>query len=527
MATDSTFCTIRTLVNRNAQLHPNKIAMKEVETGKSCTFRELQDRVNRLGNALRRLNVKKGDRVGILSQNSYEYMESYFGVTCAGFVFVPVNFRLAAGEAASVLTDAEPVVLFVERQYVNVAMEIKFNVPSVKEFIFIGPENEKPEGWHAYENLISRASDIPLNVDIFEDHLAVLMYTSGTTGLPKGVMQTHLNHYHQGRACALNNRIETEDIGFNICPMYHVTGYYSFLGPFYKGATNHIFQKWDAEMLLKTAQEEHLTAGMFATPMIRMLLDAYPGLKGKYDISSLKKLWFAGAGIVPSIYKDFIDTFGCILGEHHGTTETTGVTTNLAAGDIEAELAKGNTKILESCGKASFDLEINIVDDDGHIVEQPGIGEMRARGLGVTHGYWHKEVQTKSAFKDGWFYTEDICNIDENGYIYVIDRKKDMIITGGENVYPLEIEKVINSHPTVLESSAIGIPHPVWGEKIAAILVLKEGQQTTEEEIIKYCKGKIAGYKVPKAVYFIDELPRSAPGKILKPELRARYSKND
>jgi acyl-CoA synthetase (AMP-forming)/AMP-acid ligase II len=261
--------------------------------------------------------------------------------------------------------------------------------------------------------------------------------------------------------------------------------------------------------------------------MVRMILDAYPELKAKgHNISSVKKLWFAGAGIIPSVYREFIDTFGCILGEHHGNTENTGVTTSLSAKDIERELAKGNLKILESCGRAAYDCEILIVDDDGKPVTAPGVGEMKAGALGVAAGYWRKNEQTKKSFRDGWFYTEDICEIDEQGYVHIIDRKKDMIITGGENVYPAEIEKVVNGHPAVRECSAIGIPHEVWGEAVAVVAVLHDGQNVSKTEIPKYCKGKIAGYKVPKLVYFVNELPRNATGKILKPELRKRFGAN-
>jgi len=349
------------------------------------------------------------------------------------------------------------------------------------------------------------------------------MYTSGTTGAPKGVMQTHLNVYHSGRTCAFNNRIETDEKAFTICPMYHVTAGTSFFGPFYRGATSVLFQKFDPEGFFKAVEEEGLVAGMLATPMVRMLLDVWPNLKDRYDVSSMNKLWFAGAGIIPSVYKQFIDTFGCIIGEHHGTTETTGVTTNLSAREIEEELARGNLRILESCGRDAYDCEVLIVDDNDNPVTPPGEGEMKVRGLGTSSGYWRKEEQTKKAFRNGWFYTEDICHIDAKGYIYIIDRKKDMIITGGENVYPAEIEKVVNEHPAVRESSAIGIPHPVWGEAIAAIVVLNEGESLEAADLIQFCKGKIAGYKVPKVVHFIPEMPRNPAGKISKPELRKQF----
>jgi acyl-CoA synthetase (AMP-forming)/AMP-acid ligase II len=523
MIGNKSFQTMQSMINRNATLYPEKIAMKEFETGKACTFKELKDRTRRIGNALRDMGVKKGDRIGILSQNSFEYMESILSVPSAGFIFVPVNFRLAAREMAGVLSDAEPVVLFVDRQYVGTAEQIKDVVPSVKSFVYIGPSDEKPKGWYGYNELIINAPAFDPDIDLLEDDIAMLMYTSGTTGVSKGVMQTHLNCYHNGRTCAFNNHIETDDIGFTICPMYHVTATSSFFGPFYKGATSILFQKWDAENLFKAAHEEKLVAGMLATPMVRMLLETWPAVKDRYDISSMKKLWFAGAGIIPSVYKQFIDTFGCILGEHHGTTETTGVTTNLSAKDIEKELAEGNMRILESCGRNAYDCEAVIVDENDTPVSPPGTGEMKVRGLGTSLGYWRKEEQTRKVFKDGWFYTEDICAVDEKGYVYVIDRKKDMIITGGENVYPAEIEKVLNDHASIRESSAIGIPHPIWGEAIAAIVVLNEGQTMTEAEVIQYCKGKIAGYKVPKSVYFLPEMPRNPAGKISKPELRKQF----
>ncbi len=523
MLGERSFQTILSMINRNAVLYPDKIAMKEFETGKSCTFKVLKDRTTRIGNAMHDMGLKKGDRIGILSQNSFEYMESILSMPSAGFIFVPVNFRLAAREVAGVLADAEPTVLLVDRQYVKTAEEIREAVPSVREFVYIGPKEERPAGWHDYNDLALGGSPKDRDAHLLEDDVALLMYTSGTTGVPKGVMQTHLNCYHQGRTCAFNNHIETEDVGFTVCPMYHVTATSSFFGPFYKGATSILFQKWDAETLFRAAQEEKLVAGMLATPMVRMLLETWPTVQGKYDVSTMRKLWFAGAGIIPSVYKQFVDSFGCILGEHHGTTETTGVTTNLSAKDIEKELAEGNEKILESCGKDAYDCETMIVDENDQPVQPPGTGELKARGLGTSLGYWRKEEQTRKAFRNGWFYTEDICMVDEKGYLFVIDRKKDMIITGGENVYPAEIEKVLNGHPSIKESSAIGVPHPLWGEAVAVVVVLANGHQMTEDDVVRYCRGKIAGYKVPKSVYFIGEMPRNAAGKISKPELRRQF----
>jgi acyl-CoA synthetase (AMP-forming)/AMP-acid ligase II len=523
MSKGKTFSTIRTLLNRNAMLYPDRIGIQEMEGGeRSYTYKKLKERVNRLGNALHGLGATKGDRVAILSQNSYEYMESALAVPNAGLIYVVCNFRLAPPEIAAVLADAEPTILFVQQQFVEITEQLKSTIPSIKQFIYFGSPGGKPQGWHDYEELIKNASPADQTTEVFEDDVAMLMYTSGTTGLPKGVMQTHGNFYHAGRVCAKNNFLAVDDHVFIICPMYHITAHYTFFGSFYAAAPAYTFTRWDADLLLSSTEKERLTAGMLATPMVMMILDS-PNMR-KYDVSSWKSIWFAGAGIIPSVFKKFIDTFGNIIGEHHGTTETTGVTTNLSAIDIKDAFERGDYNILESCGRASYDMEILIVDENGKVVPAGGIGEMICRGPGLSLGYWRKEEATKKAFKGEWFHTEDVCSIDDRGYIRVIDRLKDMIITGGENVYPAEVEKVLHSHPCIKESCVIGTPHPTWGESVTAVCVLKNGDAVQPADITAYCKGKIAGYKVPKIVHIIPELPRNAAGKILKRELREKYS---
>ncbi|MCX8109864.1 MAG: long-chain-fatty-acid--CoA ligase [Syntrophorhabdaceae bacterium] len=523
MSSQKTFSTIRTLINRNASLYPDKIALIEVDGKKRVfTFSEVKDRVNRMGNALHGLGVEKGERVAILSQNSLEYIECALAVPNAGLIYVVCNFRLAPPEIAAVLADSEPSVLIVQEQFVGIAEAIKGSLPSVEKIIYFGSPEKKPDGWLDYEELIKAASSSPQTTEVFEDDVAMLMYTSGTTGLPKGVMQTHGNFYHAGRVCSKNNNLIMDDHVFIVCPMYHITAHYTFFGSQYTGCVSYIFSKWDVEQFFAVTEKERLTAGMFATPMVMMILDN-PN-RTKYDLSSWRTLWFAGAGIIPAVYKQFVETFGNILGEHHGTTETTGVTTNLSVRDIKEALERGDDKIFESCGRASYDMEVLIVDQDNNPVPAGGIGEMIVRGPGMSLGYWRKEKETAKAFKGEWFHTEDVCSIDERGYIRVIDRLKDMIITGGENVYPAEVEKVLHEHPNVKESCVIGTPHPVWGEAVTAVVVLKNGNIIKPEEITNFCKGKIAGYKVPKVVHIVDELPRNAAGKILKRELRERYA---
>ena len=443
----------------------------------------------------------------------------FISIPASGFTFVPLNFRLALPELIGVLNDSGARALFLQDQYIDFADELKKQVPSLEHFIFIGTNGRTPAGWHEYEKFAASAPSNGTDRAVDEDDAAFFMYTSGTTGVPKGVIQTQLNHYHLARTTALHHGLKPWDIGFTCCPMYHATAYCSFFGTFFLGAPNILFQKFDPASLFKAAQEHHISAGMLATPMVRMILDAREQIE-KYDRRSLTKLWFAGAGITPVVWKQFVDAYGSILGQHMGTTETTGCTTFISKEEVARELAAGNESVLASCGTSSIDMQTQIVDDNDNVITQ-GIGEMRSRGLGLARGYWNKEEQTKQAFKKGWFYTEDICQVDEKGYIYVIDRKKDMIITGGENVYPTELENIINSHPAVKESSVIGIPHPVWGEAIAAVVVCHS--PVSSDDIISFCKGRIAKYKTPRSVLFVSELPRNASGKILKTELRKQF----
>jgi acyl-CoA synthetase (AMP-forming)/AMP-acid ligase II len=522
MGKKRSFSTVRTLINRNALLYPDRIAIKVAGGNKAATFQTLKDRADRIGNALLSIGAVKGDRIAILSQNSCEYIESALGVANAGLVFVVLNFRLALRELLTVLLDSEPSILMIQNQYAEYVDEIRNGVPSIKSFIFMGPEDEKLQGSYGYEELIRSASSAEQEADVFEDDIAMLMYTSGTTGVPKGVMQTHENFYHNGRACAKDVGLDMDDIGFIVCPMFHITAHSNFFSNYYSGITSHIFPRWDVELFLRTTEKEKLTAGMLATPMVRMLLD-YPELS-RYDFSSLKKLWFAGAGIVPSVYKRFIDVFGNILGEMHGTTETTGVTTYLSTRDIKEALDIGETEILATCGRSSFDMEILVVDENDNIALPGGFGEMKVKGHSVSRGYWRKEKETEAVFKGDWFYTGDICRVGRNGSITLIDRKKDLIITGGENVYPAEVERVLHEHPSVSEAAVIGIPHPVWGEAISAVVALKNGHHVTDEELSGFCRSRIAGYKIPKSIFFVSALPRNSSGKVLKRELKEQYT---
>ena len=516
-----TFCILRNMLRRNLEFNPEKVAL--IEGHRSYTFAEMVERCNRMANALLGLGLKKGERVAILSKNSIENAESYFSIPGAGLVLVMLNFRLAPKEMLDILIDAEPAVVMVNEEFLGHYEKIRDDLPFVRDVIFIGDPAKTPVGWYHYEELLAEASpnvpEIPLN----EDDLAALLYTSGTTGAPKGCMAIHRNFYHVGRSLTLELKIDEDDVGIIASPLFHATGEVTLMNHIYSGTTSVIMPMWDVAIFLELVERYKITTGMLATPMVLFLSEfAEPE---KYDFSSLKKVYFAGAPVTPVVFQKAIKIYGNVFIHLFGTSETVGQTTILKTSDVARALASNKSEILASCGRSFADMESIVVDEDDNPVVPGVVGELKVRGLGNTIGYWRKEAETKAVFRNGWYYPLDLCKVDDEGFIYVVDRKKDMIITGGENVYPAEVENVLYRHPEVGQAAVIALPDEKWGEAVTAVVQLKAGAEVDEEELRKFCKGEIASYKVPSKVLFIDEMPRSASGKILKYRLREKYKK--
>lgn len=513
------FCTLRALIRKNLELNPDKTALIEGE--RQYTFREFADRTRRMGNALLSLGLEKGDRVAILGNNSIENAETYFNIPNAGLILVMLNFRLAPPEIRTVLTDATPKAVMVHAGYMDQVNKIKVDLNFVEHFIFIGPESQTPQGWLNYETMIANGSPEEPAVEIGEESLAALMYTSGTTGAPKGCMATHLNFYHTGRTLALELRMDENDVGIIASPLFHATGEVTLMNHIYSGTTSIILPMWNPETFLGLVQQYKITTGMLATPMVLFLVE-YPDVD-RYDTSSLKKIYFAGAPVAPVIFEKAIKRFGNIFYHLFGTSETVGQATLLRLTDIDMALATGRTEILGSCGRSCADMESQVVDERDQLIKPGEVGEIRVRGVGVTKGYWKKESETSKVFRNGWYYPLDMCRVDDQGFIYVVDRKKDMIITGGENVYPAEVENVLYMHSAITQAAVIGLPDEKWGERVVAVVVRRPGEELTEGDLRTFCKSQIAGYKTPKQVIFVDNLPMSASGKILKYQLRQQF----
>jgi acyl-CoA synthetase (AMP-forming)/AMP-acid ligase II len=513
------FCTLRTVVARNLEYNPGKTAL--IESERQYTFRQFADRTHSMGNALLELGLQKRDRVAILSKNSIENAETYFSIPNAGLVLVMLNFRLAPPEILTILKDSQASVLMISEEYLEHIIKLKADLTFIKHFIFIGNKAITPNGWFHYESLIAKTPSHVPAVPVYEDDLAILMYTSGTTGAPKGCMGTHANLYHVGRSLTLEMKMNQDDVGIIASPLFHATGEVVLMNDMFSGTTSVIMTMWDTEEFMLLVEKHQVTTGMIATPMLLFLVQN-PNAS-RYDLSSLKKLFFAGAPVTPIVFQQAIEKFGNIFLHLFGTSETVGQATVLRIEDVTRALAEGKTEILSSCGRSFSDMQSEIVDENDNPVPPGEIGEIRVRGLGTTLGYWNKDEATREVFRNGWYYPMDLCKVDEQGYIYVVDRKKDMIITGGENVYPAEVENILYKHPAVGQTAVIGTKDEKWGETVTALIVKKVDSEITEDNIKSFCKTEIAGYKVPKKVFFVESLPMSASGKLLKYKLRERY----
>ncbi len=505
--------TLKDMIVASAQTYPDKTAF--IFEGKRLTFTKVNQRINRLINALGNLGVAKGDRVGILAYNCPQYFE-VFGVAKAGRICVPLNFRSVGREIAYQINHSEINTLIVEKEFVPAVNSIRAEIAWVKNFICL---DAVVENMLSYEELLDRASDSEPTDQVEPDDPCVLYYTSGTTGRPKGAIHTHKSMIAEAQVPF--REISADDVALCVMPFFHVGGSAAHMIPaFAVGATMVIQKKFDETLVLETIAKEKLSYIYLVPAMILRILE-HPNL-GDYNISSLKTLAFTGAPMPLEAYKKGLARLGPIFIQFLGQTETLNLTV-FRKQENRVDGSPKEMKRLESAGKPFRDGEIRIVDEQGRDVPVGAVGEIVAHSDRMMQGYWKMPKETAETICDGWLHTGDMARRDEDGYIYIVDRKKDMIISGGENIYSREVEEILYLHPAVLEAAVIGVPDAKWGEAVKAIVVLKPGACVTEEEIIDFCKSNLASYKKPRSVEFRDALPKTGSGKIRKAEMREAY----
>ena len=509
------------MLRRNANNFPGHIAI--VSQGRSISYKSLNDRVNALSHELVRRGLQKGDRVGVLVHNSHQFVEVYFAAAKTGAIFCPYNTHSKPGELRETLNYSAPRFLVFDDDYSGTMDDLRKNLDSVEYYIAV----QKPLLPFAedYESLISAGEKGEPAVTVHDDDVMSIFFTSGTTGRPKGAMRTHRHIL----ANIVTGLIEF-GVGYNerilvIFPMYHVS-YEDNIGRCFFLPNTMIIRRegrFDPDEVLGLLSREHITFCHLVPTMINAFLRS-PKVTS-YDLTSLKTIFYAGAPMPVDLLKRALTVFQSRFFQGYGLTESGPQTTLLRPQDHIVEGSEKQLKRLGSVGTPVLGFEVKIVGEDGKEVAAGEVGEITGTGEAIMKGYWRLPEQSSERLKDGWLHTGDLGKFDEDGYLYLVDRKHDMIISGGINIYPREVEEVLYRHPLVFEASVFGVPHDYWGEAVKAVVVLKEGATASEEEIIQFCGEHLAGYKKPKSVEFWKELPKNPTGKILKRAIRDPYWK--
>ena len=506
-------------LHRALQQHPERPAVRAGTLVRS--YREFVDRVARLAGALQQLGMQPGDRVAMLALNSERYMEYQFAVPWGGGALNPCNIRWSAAEILYSLDDCASTILLVDDSFKAMAEGFRGQAKTLREIVYCG-SGEVPAGMHGYEALIAAHAPVPDAARRGAD-LAGVFYTGGTTGFPKGVMLSHDNMGSSAMALCCEGVAEPGGCYLHAAPMFHLADMGIAAAQWVMGSTHSFVPAFNPEAVLQAIERDRVTHVLLVPTMIQMLVD-HPAMQQGRDLSSLKWVLYGASPIAEAVLDRAMAALpGVNFVQAYGMTELSPLATLNPAWFHTAEGRQQGK--LRAAGRASYCTEVRIVDGDDREVPRGTVGEVVVRGPNVMLGYWNKPELSAEALRGGWMHTGDGAYMDDDGFIFVVDRMKDMIISGGENVYSAEVENVIAQHPAVAACAVIGIPSEQWGESVHAIVVLKPGADAGAEALIGHCKQQIAHYKCPRSVDFVPQLPLSGAGKILKSVLREPFWK--
>lgn len=489
------------------------------------TYAQFAERASCLAGALREAGVKAGDRVAFLSLNCHRLLEAYYGVLEVGAVLLPLNIRLAPQELAYILNDSGAKVLFLEKEFAEVVNSFRQSVSTIQMFFML---DATPQAhWllpRNYEDILAAATPYRADVMSFDENsLAELFYTSGTSADPKGVMLTHRNVYLHALSVCINFHTKAESVHVHTIPSFHANGWGTAHSVTLAGGRHLMLQRFTCAEVFRLIDSERVDS-LSLVPMMATALVNSPE-RQNYDLSSLEWISIGGAASSPTLIQQVETAFGCECFSGYGLTETSPVlSTARAKPESQSE---GERRYVNQAmtGYAIPCVELRVADFDEEDVprDRKTMGEILARSDGVMDGYWRQPDATAAVMRGGWFHTGDMATIDEDGNILIVDRKKDIIVSGGENVSSLEVEKAIVAHPAVYEAAVIPVPDEKWGEVPKALVVTKPGWNVTEAELTEFCRSRVAHYKCPRSIEFLESLPKTATGKVLKKNLRAQY----
>ncbi|MBN1847519.1 MAG: long-chain-fatty-acid--CoA ligase [Deltaproteobacteria bacterium] len=510
------------ILEKAVSLYPHKEAV--VCGDKRFTYKQFENRVFALARAFHAMGIQKGDRIAILHPNSHQYMETYFGTARLGAILNPLNVRLSPQELTFIIRDSGARLLIAASRYQDSVHSSLVADTPITHIVWTGKRHEEA-GFESmgYEDLIQANQDgskLP-EIPISDEDIAHLYYTSGTTGLPKGVMLSHKNVCVHALAAIAELRLGDHDHWIHVAPLFHLADAWATFAVTWVGGKHVLIPDFDPLHILSAIQKEKITI----TNMVPTMLNTLIHTKGveSVDVSSLRAILSGGAPIAPELVKKIMETFKCDYLQTYGMTETSPyLTVSILKENLRNLSQEEQFQYKSKTGRPFLGVLLKVIRENGTEIDADDkeVGEIIVKGDIVTRGYWNRPEETDEAIKDGWLHTGDMAVLDKEGYVNIVDRKKDVIITGGENVYSIEVENILYSHPAILEAAVIGLPDPKWGEAVKAVVVLKPGCKAEAEGIIEFCKARIAGYKAPKSVDFVTDLPRTGSGKIHKKKIR-------
>jgi acyl-CoA synthetase (AMP-forming)/AMP-acid ligase II len=508
------------LASRNAWRYPDKVALVDANTGHRVTWREWNARINRLAHALLARGLRQGDRISIYSRNNIQYLELFLAGAKTGIVVAPLNWRFTPDEVAFTLRNCTPRGILVHREYAGAFRSIESSLSSIEFVVGIGEQHGLPLDYESW--IAAQPDDEPPGIEsVGGDDLYFICYTGGTTGIAKGAMISHKNAATTIANMTVAERIRSDDVYLVMGQMFHIAVLLPHAYLFHGARV--VILNFEPRRTLEVIAAERITSILAISTMMNYMLDV-PG-RESFDLGCLRQISYGGGPFSSTTLHRAMEAFPhANFLQYMGQTEVSIMSAWLSPEDHRRAVVD-KPHLLKSCGKEALYCDVRVVDEDDCPVPRDGetVGEMIVRGDNVMKGYWNMPELTAETLRNGWCHTGDLATWDEEGYMYVVDRKKDMIVSGGENIYSAAVEEAVYKHPAVKECAVIGVPHPTYGESVKAVIVVREGFQVTPEEIIETCRKHLASYMKPSSVDFVDSLPKAPTGKVLKRVLREKY----